>query len=82
MQERKEDNIQKHNLIPKHLKLNEEEKQKLLEKFNISFSQLPSIHQNDPGIKDLDTNPGDVIKILRTSQTSSEAIFYRVVVHG
>ncbi|MEK6973631.1 MAG: DNA-directed RNA polymerase subunit H [Nanoarchaeota archaeon] len=82
MQEEKEVTIHKHNLIPKHIKLSEEEKQKVLEKYNISLSQLPSIYDDDPAIRDLNAMQGDVIKIIRSSPTASEAVFYRVVING
>lgn len=82
MPEEKEAAIQKHNLIPKHIKLSEGEKQKVLEKFNISLSQLPSIHEDDPAIKDFNAKQGDVIKIVRPSPTASEAVFYRIIING
>lgn len=82
MQEQKEINVQKHNLVPRHIKLTEKEKEEVLIKHNISASQLPSILIKDAAIKELNVAPGDVIKIIRKSSTSSESIFYRVVIHG
>ncbi len=73
--------IDKHILIPKHLKLNEKEKQKLLEQYNISVKELPRIPKTDAAIVSLAVKPGDVIKIIRKSQTADESIFYRVVVN-
>jgi len=74
--------ISKHNLVPKHTKLNDKDKEKLLEKYNISVSQLPKITKNDPAIKDLKLKPGDVVKIIRISPTAGEAVFYRSVTNG
>ncbi len=74
--------ITQHNLVPKHIKLNEEEKKELLKKYNISLRQLPKILYNDPMIKLIGANPDDVIKIIRKSKTFGESIFYRVVIHG
>jgi DNA-directed RNA polymerase subunit H len=71
----------KHILIPKHSKLSDSQKEKLLEKYNISIKELPRILKTDPAISSLDVKPGDVIKIIRKSQTAGEAIFYRVVVN-
>ena len=71
----------KHILIPKHSKLSDSQKEKLLEKYNISIKELPRIFKTDPAISSLDAKPGDVIKITRKSQTAGEAIFYRVVVN-
>ena len=70
----------KHILIPKHLKLSESQKEKLLEKYNISTKELPRILKTDAAIASLGVKPGDVIKITRDSQTAGEALFYRVVV--
>jgi DNA-directed RNA polymerase subunit H len=73
--------LDKHILIPKHIKLNEKEKQKLLEQYNISLKELPRIPKTDAAIASLNAKPGDVIKIIRKSPTAKEAIFYRVVVN-
>lgn len=70
----------KHILIPKHSKLSDNQKEKLLEKYNISVKELPRILKTDPAIASLGAKPGDVTKIIRKSPTASEAIFYRVVV--
>jgi len=72
--------VDKHLLIPKHSKLSDAQKEKLLEKYNISMRELPRILKSDPAIISLDAKLGDVIKIVRKSPTASEAIFYRVVV--
>lgn len=73
--------VDKHILIPKHIKLNEKEKQKLLEQYNISPKELPRIPKTDAAIASLNAKPGDVIKIIRKSPTADEAVFYRVVVN-
>jgi DNA-directed RNA polymerase subunit H len=69
----------KHILIPKHAKLAEKEKEKLLEKYSISLKELPRISASDSAISNLNLKPGDVVKITRQSPTSGEAFFYRVV---
>ena len=71
--------VAKHNLVPKHTKLTEEEAQKVLDKYNVTPRQLPKILKNDPTIKDLDLKPGDVIEIDRKSPTVEKTKFYRVV---
>ena len=73
--------LEKHILIPKHVKLTEKEKQKVLENYNISVNELPKINKTDAAISSLNVKPGDVIKILRKSPTAGEASFYRVVVN-
>jgi len=74
--------VQGHIFVPKHTKLSDEEKQKILEQFNISLHQLPRIHKTDPAIAQLDAKPGDVIKIERKSVTTGKSFFYRVVANA
>jgi len=70
----------KHFLIPKHSKLSDSQKEKVLEQYHISLKELPRILKTDSAVEPLKAKPGDVIKITRESQTAAEAIFYRVVV--
>tara|TARA_B100000315_G_C14485675_1_gene545065 strand:- start:613 stop:855 length:243 start_codon:yes stop_codon:yes gene_type:complete len=72
--------VDKHILIPKHSKLSEAQKEKLLEKYNISAKELPRMLKTDAAIAALNPEPGDVIKITRNSETAGEAEFYRVIV--
>jgi DNA-directed RNA polymerase subunit H len=76
---RKKLKIDKHSLIPKHIKLSEKEKEALFKKYNITATELPKILKDDPAIQGLGVKPGDVIKVTRKSPTSGEAIFYRGV---
>jgi len=75
-------NITEHFLVPEHIKLTEEEKTILLNKYNITIKQLPMIDIKDPALKDLNPKVGEVIKIVRWSPTSKTTEFYRVVVDG
>ena len=72
----------KHTLIPKHTKLSEKEKAAVLEKYDLSPNELPSILLSDRALVDLDIEEGDVIKIERDSPTAGKTIFYRGVVNG
>jgi len=74
--------VTKHIFVPKHTKLTDEEKQKVLEQYNISLSQLPKISKADPAIKSFEAVKGDLIKIERKSPTIGKSIFYRVVGNG
>ncbi|MEM7821610.1 MAG: DNA-directed RNA polymerase subunit H [Candidatus Aenigmatarchaeota archaeon] len=78
----KEIDIQKHDLVPKHILLNEQEKEEVLKKYGITLKQLPRILSSDPMVKLLNGKPGDVVKIIRKSPTAKETIYYRVVVKG
>jgi DNA-directed RNA polymerase subunit H len=72
--------IDKHELVPKHILLTEKEKEELLQKYGISLRQLPRISIEDPAIKNLNGKIGDVIKIFRKSPTAGESVYYRVIV--
>ncbi|HLD10525.1 MAG TPA: DNA-directed RNA polymerase subunit H [Candidatus Nanoarchaeia archaeon] len=75
--------ITQHRLVPKHIKLSEEEKQKLLKDYNINLSKLAFIRSSDPALKNIpDIKYNDVIKIERKSPTAKQTTFYRVVVNG
>jgi DNA-directed RNA polymerase subunit H (RpoH/RPB5) len=71
--------IEDHMLVPKHIKLSEEEAKKILEFYNISVKQLPRISIKDVVIKNLNVKQGDLIKIIRSSDTAGETVFYRIV---
>ena len=71
--------VEKHVLVPRHIKLSDKDNQALLEQYNISIKELPKIQKDDPAIAKLDVKPGDVIKIIRKSPTAGEADFYRSV---
>ncbi|MEM5778545.1 MAG: DNA-directed RNA polymerase subunit H [Candidatus Aenigmatarchaeota archaeon] len=76
----KEVNILKHELVPEHMILNENEKKELLEKLKITEKQLPKILTNDPVVKAIGAKEGDILKIIRKSPTSGIATYYRIVV--
>ena len=67
-----------HILQPKHSKLKPDEVAKLLEKYNISLSQLPKIKANDRAFPE-ECKVGDIIKIERKDKIKT-AEYYRVVV--
>lgn len=73
--------VESHGLVPKHIKLSEAEKKKLLEKYIITVKELPKILRNDPIILEVDAKAGDVIKIVRRSPVAGETFYYRAVVN-
>jgi len=72
--------VDKHQLVPKHILLTEREKEEILLRFGINLRQLPRISLEDPAIKEMNPKIGDVVKIIRRSVTAGESEYYRVVV--
>ena len=73
-------NITEHNLVPTHVLVDEQEKQLILEKYNLSsYNQLPIILKSDPVAKYHGGKRGDIFKILRDSETSGVYVSYRYV---
>lgn len=66
-----------HILQPKHTKLRQNEVKELLQKLNISITQLPRILKTDHALPE-DCKSGDVIKIERKSD-DGKSVYYRVV---
>lgn len=74
-------NILEHSFVPKHIKLNMNEKEELYQKFNIrDDSQLPEISMFDPVAKVILLKPKEVCKIIRYDKISIINEFYRVCV--
>lgn len=71
--------VENHFLVPKHNILPKEEAEKLMKELNSSQTQLPLILKNDPAIKKLKAQIGDIIRIERESFTAGKSIYYRIV---
>lgn len=69
-----------HELIPKHEIMSEEELKLVLKSYNIGKEQLPKIKVEDPVIKEIGAQVGEVVRITRNSQTAGEAFYYRLVI--
>ncbi len=67
-----------HILQPKHLKLAKKEEQELLEKLNISKTQLPKIKSSDPALPE-NVEIGNIIKIERKEENKIN-LYFRVVI--
>jgi DNA-directed RNA polymerase subunit H len=84
MSENKENNLKilNHFLVPNHKVLSKEEAKKIFELYNSKPEQFPYIMISDPVIKEIGAKAGDLIKIIRKSQTAGETEYYRLVVEG
>ena len=73
-------NISKHNLVPKHEIIPQEEAARLMEFLNAKKGQMPNILHTDKMAKYLNVRPGQMVKITRPSPTAGEYVFYRLCV--
>lgn len=72
-------NITKHHLVPKHEVITDRaEIENILEKYKLKNKyQLPIILKTDPVARYYGMKNGDVVKIIRRSETAGEYVMYR-----
>ena len=72
--------VMKHDLVPRHELLSDEEALGILERYGVTPEQLPKIFANDAVARAVRAKPGNIIRIKRKSPTAGEAVAYRYVV--
>ena len=80
MTKKKKIDVLLHELVPKHYLLTKEETKELLDKFKISVTDLPQMFEKDPVAIAIGAKEGDVVKIVRQSETTVKSMdYYRFV---
>jgi DNA-directed RNA polymerase subunit H len=67
-------------MVPEHHIMSEEEITQLFSTYKITTEQLPKIYHDDPTVKAIKAKTGDIIRIIRISQTAGRAESYRHVI--
>ncbi|MFX0167919.1 MAG: DNA-directed RNA polymerase subunit H [Candidatus Hodarchaeota archaeon] len=66
-----------HELVPTHEMLSEEEIVEIEKEYGIDREQLPKMKVGDPAAKAIGARPGDVLRIVRESETAGHHLMYR-----
>ncbi|MDT7888812.1 MAG: DNA-directed RNA polymerase subunit H [Desulfurococcales archaeon] len=75
-------NVLKHELVPRHELVPIEEAIKILKELGVKPEQLPWIRASDPVARAIGAKPGDIIRVIRRSDTAGEIVVYRYVIAG
>jgi DNA-directed RNA polymerase subunit H len=71
--------VLKHEMVPEHQIMSEEEVVELLATYHVSLEQLPKIYHDDPVVEAIGGEIGDVVRIIRDSPTAGRAEAYRLI---
>jgi DNA-directed RNA polymerase subunit H len=69
-----------HKYVPKHVLLTKDETDELLKEYKIGVIDLPQMFEKDPVAIAIGAKEGDIVKIVRDSDTSvTSVVYYRYV---
>jgi DNA-directed RNA polymerase I, II, and III subunit RPABC1 len=69
-----------HALVPEHKPLTPEEAAAVLAMYNVTMTELPKIHHQDPVIRFLGLTRGTVVQITRSFGILEPHRYYRLVI--
>jgi DNA-directed RNA polymerase I, II, and III subunit RPABC1 len=72
-------NITHHEIVPKHILMNQDEVDMILKQYQTTRAQLPKLLTTDPVAKYYGMKAGDVCKIIRQSPMTGESYYYRIL---
>ncbi len=77
---KKDIDVLKHELVPEHVVMDDKEAERIMREYMVSKAQLPKIKESDSAAKQIGAKSGDIIKVIRKSQTADRFVSYRITI--